>query len=314
MDLWKTAGRLRLLNVPLYAITLAVVTGVWLWASQPIPAPLLVPVAVVLNPATWFALALYRRISAYERSVARIPQASEPPPGDIEREAYRRFKRMYALRERLAQRKLTCDGVYLAHFLKHLYLDYRISRDPMNPHENVDEETAALHPKAQRRRLNFVSQFVFNAALRPHGEPQGNSDQDKALAGFVGTIPPDAVRMTQIVEATFGDGEGFNSTLTALTHIHYVFGLAPMSREQIVSALTDLEFDVELYGWLGHRVLEALVQLHLRDGADRKTLGSLLQPVLDDATIVLEHAGDPDAVLRAKWRARSEIRTRLGID
>ncbi len=308
MDFWASIRpRLHLLNVPLFAITVTAVIVVWLMVGQPIPMTLLFPIAVVVNPALWFALALYARISAYDRALRDIDHSEDHLPGKDERCAYNRFKRMYRLRERLGRRWLTRDGVYLGHFLKHLQLSHRVSRDPMNAHATLLEEERALRESIQRRRLDYICRFVYAA---PAPSP---AERDNALFDFLGTLPKDAERVSEIVFATGADGAGIFSTLTALTHTHYLFGLPAPSVQEILGALNSLDFDPSTYGWLSHRVLEAAVQLHLRDGSDRARLAASLQPILTDATLTLAAADSEDARTQSKWQARDALRSELGV-
>lgn len=308
MDFWASIKpRLHLLNVPLYAVTVTVMIGVWLVAGQPIPMGLLFPLAVVVNPALFCALALYMRISRYERALRGLDHSSDHPPGREERDAYRRFKRMYGLRERLAKRWITRDGVYLGHFLKHLQLERRLSQDPMNSHGSMREEARAVRDAMQRRRLNHICRFVYSAPTPKQDE------HEKALFDFLQTLPAGCERVSDIIFATVADGEGIFSTLTALTHTHYLLALPPWSVREVLAALTAMDFDPSTYGWLSHRVLEAAIQVHLRDGSDQRSLGASLQPILTETTDALIGTTDENAKSDAKWQARNLFRSELGV-
>lgn len=304
MDIWGTLKPYLVLAASPLAFTFPATIGLWLLLGQPVPEALILPVALLLAPPLWFGLLFMIFLSRYSLSLGRLYPV-KPDLYKASGRALRRLDLAYVMREWLARHHLR-GAVYLGYFLKYLQLNTESTVHPLNPYRGDAEEQAKDARRQQQVLLCSISRFVYVTGV----SGRSSDDPANALLDCLTLIRPSPCRefIETLILNTYSDGPGFLSTLTALTYSHFLLGLPPKARGHLEIALNKLQFDMNLYGWLSNRVLEAVIYLGVQGQRSSADIVGVLQPVLDRTTDQIEAAMGDDEVLKAKYEGRRALR------
>ncbi|HZN15175.1 MAG TPA: hypothetical protein VFB78_12955 [Acidimicrobiales bacterium] len=293
----------RFLGVPL-AVMIAVTVALRGSILGGMPDVLLPLVAAAALPQAWLALALERCIARYTRALEEsLATAVHVRQRSVV--ALRRLRRAEKFRGWLS-RSWFSNAVFLAYGLHHLLLQSRLASSSLNPYVAPGEEYAGARSRTQLKMLGKISEFVYASGA------YGSRDRaDGLITEFTEMLPITEGRavMQAVVRNTWEDGDGFLSTLMTALYVHLVVGLPWETGREIDVSLSRLAFDPSAFGWLGGRVLEAVIYTRLCRNMDADGIVAAFQPALDRVTSALATAppGSPGVRDDAKWTARTEL-------
>jgi len=298
-----------LVGAPL-AITLPATLVLWLVAGQPVPEALLLPIAIIAAPTLWLGLILAILLTQYTLALDRAANCRPDEEAGACDKALRRLDRAYRMREWLARSHLG-NAVYLGYLIKHLQLRIRITGHPLNPYRGNIEEDSQERRRRQQELMSRICRFVYVSGTVGRDRTQA----DDALFDIVVLVPSSPGRkvLEDVILSAYGDGPGFLSTLTATTYLHYLVALPGTRQSEVEKTLTALEFDVDVYGWLGNRVFEAVLYLVVRGRREAPQIVAQIQPLLYKITQEISSCTTASDIGEAKWRGRQILRQNAGI-
>jgi len=83
--------------------------------------------------------------------------------------------------------------------------------------------------------------------------------------------------------------------------------------QDIENVVMALEFDKRRFGWLGNRVIEAVIYLRVMAEMPPADIAATLRPLLLTITRDVGSAVSANEILDAKWRGRGALRQAAGL-
>lgn len=287
-----------------YLIPLVVVFGVWLIFFHDYPFELVPLGALVLSPTLWlavvFAVLLERYLASARKAVKRGYAVDDRLLG--------RLTRAYYWREDVT-RTIFAPSVFLGYAIVAGGLRSAGIRGTLNPHNSASEEI----PYRSRRRLDKQFLAICDFALL-NQLSMSRAALRRSIDAVHDAVPyePLARQFRPIALAIFSDGDGISSTLTMLTYTHFA-SLLPFEAQKFISdSLARMHADIMNFGWLGGRVVEALVYITTRDVDAAARVAHLIERVRVTSSR-LSLALDDTARDAIKWQVRNQMRLSNGL-